>query len=84
LTIASVIGREFDFRLLQTLSGGTTEEQLLRVIDEALAAHVVEESPGGRERYIFRADAAVAPGLVCHTPVCNRAATEPIKGLTQD
>jgi predicted ATPase/DNA-binding CsgD family transcriptional regulator len=53
LTIASVIGREFDFRLLQTLSGGTTEEQLLRVIDEGLAAHVVEESPGGKERYLF-------------------------------
>jgi DNA-binding CsgD family transcriptional regulator len=53
LTIASVIGREFDFRLLCTLSGETTDEQLLGVIDEALAAHVIEELPEGRERYRF-------------------------------
>jgi tetratricopeptide (TPR) repeat protein len=53
LTIASVIGREFDFRLLRTLSDETTDEQLLGVIDEALAACLVEELPGGRERYRF-------------------------------
>jgi DNA-binding CsgD family transcriptional regulator len=53
LTIASVIGREFDFRLLHSLSDGTTDEQLLGVIDEALEARLVEESPGGRERYRF-------------------------------
>jgi DNA-binding CsgD family transcriptional regulator/tetratricopeptide (TPR) repeat protein len=53
LTIASIIGREFDFRLLRTLHDEATEEQLLGVIDEALAAHVVEELPGGRERYRF-------------------------------
>jgi predicted ATPase len=53
LTIASIIGREFDFRLLRTLSDETTEEQLLGVIDEALAARLVEELPGGREHYRF-------------------------------
>jgi DNA-binding CsgD family transcriptional regulator/tetratricopeptide (TPR) repeat protein len=53
LTIASVIGREFNFRLLRTLSGGTTDEQLLGVIDEALAARLVEELPEGREWYRF-------------------------------
>src|ERR671918_2769151 len=53
LTTASVIGREFDFRLLRTLSDETTNEQLLGVIDEALAARLVEELPGGRERYRF-------------------------------
>jgi DNA-binding CsgD family transcriptional regulator len=53
LVTASVIGREFDFHLLHALSDGTTEEQLLRVIDEALAAGVVEELPEGRERYRF-------------------------------
>jgi tetratricopeptide (TPR) repeat protein len=53
LIIGSVIGREFDFRLLRTLSGEATDEQLLGVIDEALAAHVVEELPKGRERYRF-------------------------------
>jgi DNA-binding CsgD family transcriptional regulator len=53
LTTASVIGREFDFRLLRTLSDEATDEQLLGVIDEALAARLVEELPGGRERYRF-------------------------------
>jgi ATP/maltotriose-dependent transcriptional regulator MalT len=53
LTIASIIGREFDFRLLRTLSGETTEDQLLEVIDEALEARVVEGSSGGREHYRF-------------------------------
>jgi DNA-binding CsgD family transcriptional regulator/tetratricopeptide (TPR) repeat protein len=53
LITASIIGREFDFHLLHALSNGITEEQLLKVIDEALAAHLIEESPGGRERYRF-------------------------------
>jgi DNA-binding CsgD family transcriptional regulator len=53
LTIASIIGREFDFRLLRALSGETTDEQLLGVIEEALAARLVEELPGRRERYHF-------------------------------
>src|ERR671915_91426 len=53
LTTASVIGREFDFRLLRTLSDEVTDEQLLGAIDEALATRLVEELPGGRERYRF-------------------------------
>jgi DNA-binding CsgD family transcriptional regulator/tetratricopeptide (TPR) repeat protein len=53
LTIASIIGREFDFRLLRTLNDETTDEPLLGVIDEALAARLVEELPGGREHYCF-------------------------------
>jgi predicted ATPase len=53
LTIASVIGKEFDFRLLRTLSGEATEEQLLGVIDEALAARLVEALPAGSECYRF-------------------------------
>jgi DNA-binding CsgD family transcriptional regulator len=53
LVTASIIGREFDFKLLSTLSRGTTDEQLLRVVDEALAAHMIEESPGPGERYQF-------------------------------
>jgi DNA-binding CsgD family transcriptional regulator len=53
LTITSVIGREFEFRLLRTLNDETTDKQLLGIIDEALAACLVEELPGGRERYRF-------------------------------
>ena len=52
LTVASVIGREFDFRLLNVLSD-TTEEDLLQVLDEALESSVIEEVPGGHERYQF-------------------------------
>jgi predicted ATPase len=53
LTIASIIGREFDFRLLDSLRDRITEEQLLQVIDEALETHVIEEATGGIERYQF-------------------------------
>jgi predicted ATPase len=53
LTIASIIGREFDFRLLNSLRDRITEEQLLQVIDEALETHVIEEATGGIERYQF-------------------------------
>jgi tetratricopeptide (TPR) repeat protein len=53
LTIASAIGQEFDFKLLATLSDVIAEEELLAAIDEALAAHLIEESSGGAERYRF-------------------------------
>lgn len=53
LATASVIGREFDFPLLAAVATGTTEDQLLRVIDEALAARLIEEVPGAGERYQF-------------------------------
>src|SRR5918996_3167972 len=42
LTTASIIGREFELRLLSRLSSGTSEEPLLVVIDEALEAHLIE------------------------------------------
>jgi DNA-binding CsgD family transcriptional regulator/tetratricopeptide (TPR) repeat protein len=53
LATASIVGREFDFKLLKALSSGVTEERLLEVIDEALEAHLVEEVPGGIDRYQF-------------------------------
>ncbi len=53
LTIASVIGREFDFKLLNALRDDLTEASLLELVDEALAAHVIEELPEGRDRYQF-------------------------------
>ena len=53
LTIASVIGREFDFVLLARLSDGVTEDELLEMIDQALEAGVIEEVEGGGERYQF-------------------------------
>jgi class 3 adenylate cyclase len=47
LTLASVIGRQFPFRLLLALSE-VEEEKLLDHIDEALAHHVIQEEPSGQ------------------------------------
>ena len=53
LTIASIIGREFDFKLLRILGSEASEEQLLWALDEALKAHLIEELSGPGERYQF-------------------------------
>ena len=53
LTTASVIGRQFDYRLLDAVTGGMTEEQGLTAIDEAVSAHLIEEVPGSTERFQF-------------------------------
>ena len=53
LSTASIIGREFEFRLLRQLSSGNSEEQLLVALDEALEAHLVEELPRSAEAYQF-------------------------------
>jgi DNA-binding CsgD family transcriptional regulator len=53
LTTASIIGREFDFRLLNVLSGGMSEDQLLQAVDEAVSFHLIEEAPGQIDRYQF-------------------------------
>jgi predicted ATPase len=53
LATASVVGREFDFRLLNYLMVDLTDTVLLELMDEALAAHMVEDVPEGRERYQF-------------------------------
>ena len=53
MTTASIIGREFDFRLLVILHGGMAEDQLLRAVDEAVSAHLIEEVSGRAERFQF-------------------------------
>ncbi len=53
MTTASVIGREFDFRLLNILSGGMSEDQLLQAVDEAVSFHLIEDVPGQMDRYQF-------------------------------
>ena len=53
LTTASVVGREFDFRLLSALMDDLPEALLLGLVDEALEAHVIEELPERGERYQF-------------------------------
>jgi predicted ATPase len=61
LTVASVIGREFELRLLERLEGDSTTssgqrlsgEELLDAVEEALAARVIEELPQSVGRYQF-------------------------------
>jgi predicted ATPase len=52
LVLAAVIGREFALDALARM-GDVSEEQLLDVLDEAIAAGVVSEVPGGRARLRF-------------------------------
>jgi len=53
LTIASVIGREFELRQLTPLAEDMSEDRLLDVLEEALAARVIEELPQAVGRYQF-------------------------------
>ena len=53
LTIASVIGREFTLDQLKPLIDDLTEDRLLDVLEEALAARVIEELPQAVGRYQF-------------------------------
>jgi len=53
LTTAAVIGRQFDFNLLNMLTEETTEFRLLELVEEALEGHIIEELPVQRDRYQF-------------------------------
>ena len=53
LTTAAIIGREFDFRLLNRLNEKGTQDLVLEALEEALAARVIEEPPGATGRYHF-------------------------------
>ena len=51
LTVASVIGREFELRQLVPLVEDISEDRLLEVLEEALASRVIEELPQTVGRY---------------------------------
>jgi tetratricopeptide (TPR) repeat protein len=53
LTIASVIGREFTLEQLKPLIEDMSEDRLLEVLEEALAARIIEELPRTVGRYQF-------------------------------
>jgi DNA-binding CsgD family transcriptional regulator len=53
LSVASVMGREFEFRALEHVTD-SPDEELLNLLDEALEARVLEVASGGIERYQFR------------------------------
>jgi tetratricopeptide (TPR) repeat protein len=53
LTVASLIGREFTSSQLDPLIEEMTEDRLFEVLEEALAARVIEEFPQAVGRYQF-------------------------------
>jgi predicted ATPase len=53
LQTASIVGREFDFGLLNALDHGSDEGDLLTAVEQAVGAYLIEEVPGAGERYRF-------------------------------
>jgi tetratricopeptide (TPR) repeat protein len=53
LTVAAVLGREFTIEQLSGLIDDVSEDRLLEVLEEALAARVIEEPPHAVGRYQF-------------------------------
>ena len=53
LTIASVVGRQFDFDVVRRLLDDKSEDRVLTMLEEALAARVIEELPPPAGRYQF-------------------------------
>ena len=53
LTIAAVVGREFELRHLQPLIEDMSEDRLLEVLEEALEAKIIEELPQAAGCYQF-------------------------------
>jgi predicted ATPase len=53
LTVASVIGREFTLDQINPLIDDLSEDRLLEVLEEALAARVIEELPRAVGQYQF-------------------------------
>jgi class 3 adenylate cyclase/tetratricopeptide (TPR) repeat protein len=68
LSVAAVIGREFEFDLLAEATG-TDEDELLDVLDEAHAAALVREVPGASGLYSF------SHALIQHTLYDDLGAT---------
>jgi DNA-binding CsgD family transcriptional regulator len=53
LSLAAVIGREFSLAELSAILDGGAEEQTLEMLEEAMAARVIEELPQAINRYQF-------------------------------
>jgi DNA-binding CsgD family transcriptional regulator/tetratricopeptide (TPR) repeat protein len=51
LAVAAVIGREFTLDVLTRASHPRTEESVLEALDEALAAHIIEEPNPGQHQF---------------------------------
>ena len=75
LTVASVIGREFGLDQLARLVDDLSEDGLLEVLDEALAARVIEELPRGRRP--LSVHARVDPGHTGRRPLAHTPGAPP-------
>jgi predicted ATPase len=53
VAVASVFGREFGLREINRLLHDTGQDRLLELLEEAVAAHVLEELPQAVDRYQF-------------------------------
>ena len=53
LSVASVIGREFNLEELRCLIDVMSNDHVLEMVEEALASHLIEEMPEGLGRYQF-------------------------------
>ena len=53
LTVASIVGREFTLAQIGPLVEEVTEDRLFEILEEALAARVVEDMPQSVGRYQF-------------------------------
>jgi DNA-binding CsgD family transcriptional regulator len=53
LTMAAIIGRQFELRQLSAIYNDRTDDELVAVLDEALDAHIISESADGAEQFEF-------------------------------
>jgi len=53
LTVAAVVGREFGVNQLESIVDDPDRDRLLEILEEAIAARVIEELPGQVGRYQF-------------------------------
>jgi DNA-binding SARP family transcriptional activator len=72
LTIASAIGRDFTLDQLMRLIDDLPEDRLLEVLEEALAARLIQELPGTASRYHFT-HALIQGTLVDELSLARRA-----------
>ena len=70
LAIASVIGREFSLNVLEQVAD-LSRERLLEVVEEALAAHVIQEVASALGRYSF-SHALIRETLYAELPTSRR------------
>jgi DNA-binding SARP family transcriptional activator/class 3 adenylate cyclase len=87
LVLASVIGREFALDALARM-GGVSEDELLDLLDEAMAARVVSDVPGGaghlRFAHVLMRDALYEGVTSARRVRLHRLAVEALEALYSD